>query len=99
MSFMIGIKKLYAIVSTNNQLLNQLRERKMESTPYQYAETPEPVNNYPKQEEVYSAQPTKNNYQPSRKKKRSYDISEDELNEMDNRANELSLLTEVPTKE
>jgi|694.fasta_scaffold00976_34 hypothetical protein len=91
--------KISAIVSTNNQLLNQLRERKMESTPYQYAETPEPVNNYPKQEEVYSAQPTKNNYQPSRKKKRSYDISEDELNEMDNRANELSLLTEVPTKE
>jgi hypothetical protein len=91
--------KISQIVSTNNQLLNQLRERKMEETPYQYAETPDPVS-YPKPEEVYSSQqPSKNYSQPTRKKKRTYDISEDELNEMDNRANELSLLTEVPTKE
>ena len=87
--------KLYQIVATNNELLNQLRERKMNGVESQ-------PSTYQNQQTTYQ-EPT--NYQessssskrPSRKQKN--DITESEMDEMDISVNELSLLTQVPTKE
>lgn len=85
--------KLYQIVSTNNQLLNQLRERKINGVNPQpsYSQPTE----YPKQE---TYQEPKKSKAPIRKKK-SNDLTDEDLEQMDRTINELSLLSSVPTIE
>jgi len=89
--------KLNAIVTTNNQLLMQLRERKMNGVVNNYP--PEPTNDYYSSPPPPPVEKYKTNSNPERIKKNRQPLDADILNEMDNSINDLSLLTETPTKE